>query len=61
MNNQQQMQADGIPDGYVHISSNNGQQYLVPHFMIAATHEAMEAYHKKLKFNVRNAAGGVHF
>ncbi|KAF8237584.1 hypothetical protein L208DRAFT_1246651 [Tricholoma matsutake] len=61
MNNQQPTQADGIPDGYVHIRSDNGQHYLVPHFMIPATHQAMEAYHKKVKFNVCNADRGVSF
>ncbi|KAF8230814.1 hypothetical protein L208DRAFT_1280121 [Tricholoma matsutake] len=49
---------DGIPDGYVSISSDDGQQYLVPHFMIPATNQAFKAYQKKLEFNVFNADGG---
>jgi len=39
MSNQQESQAD-IPDGYVSIQSDNGQHYLVPHFIILATHQA---------------------
>ena len=58
MSNQQQSQTD-FPDGYVTIESDNGQRYLVPHFMIPATHQAMEAYRKKLEFNVHKADGGV--
>ena len=54
MSNQQQSQTD-FPDGYVTIKSDNGQHYLVPHFMILATHQAMEAYCKKLEFNVHKA------
>ena len=60
MSNQQQSQTD-IPDGYVTIQSDNGQHYLVPHFMILATHQAMDAYHKKLEFNAHKADGGVSF
>jgi len=60
MSNQQESQAD-IPDGYVSIRSDNGQQYLVPHFIILATHQAMEAYQKKVEFNVHTAHGGVRF
>ena len=58
MSNQQQSQTD-FPDGYVTIESDNGQRYLVPHFMIPATHQAMEAYRKKLEFNVHKTDGGV--
>ena len=54
ISNQQKSQAD-IPDGYVSIQSDNGQHYLVPHFMILATHQAMEAYQKKVEFNVHMA------
>jgi hypothetical protein len=60
MSNQQESQAD-IPDGYVAIRSDDGQHYLVPHFMIPATHQAMEAYRKKIEFNVHEAYGGVSF
>jgi hypothetical protein len=31
---------------------------LVPHFMIPATHQVMEAYCKKLEFDVQMADGG---
>jgi hypothetical protein len=61
MNDRLQRQADGIPDGFVHITSDDGQQYLVPPFMIPATHQAMEAYRQKLEFNVHNADRGVSF
>jgi hypothetical protein len=60
MSNQQESHAD-IPDGYVAIRSDNGQHYLVPHFMIPATHQVMEAYRKKVELNVRDAYGGVSF
>lgn len=50
-----------IPDGYVAIRSDNGQHYLVPPFMIPATQQAMEAYCKKIEFDVHMADGGVRF
>ena len=59
MNKQQQTQISGFLDGYVCITSDDGQQYLVPQFMIPATHQAFEAYQKKLQFNVLNVDGGV--
>lgn len=58
MSNQHKSQAD-IPEGYVVIRSDDGQHYLVPPFMIPATHQAMEAYRKKVDFNVQAAYGGV--
>ena len=60
MSNQQLNQTD-MPDGYVAIQGDDGQHYLVPHFMIPATHQVMEAYQQKVAFNVRNADGGVSF
>ena len=50
-----------IPEGYVPILYDNGQHYIVPRFMIPATHQAMEAYQKKVDFNVHTALGGVRF
>ncbi|KAF8223172.1 hypothetical protein L208DRAFT_1318284, partial [Tricholoma matsutake] len=47
-----------IPDGYVAIQGDNGQHYLVPPFMIPATQQAMEAYSKKVEFDVHMADGG---
>ncbi|KAF8221896.1 hypothetical protein L208DRAFT_1325564, partial [Tricholoma matsutake] len=47
-----------IPDGYVAIRGDNGQHYLVPPFMIPATQQAMEAYSKKVEFDVHMADGG---
>src|SRR3981189_2472749 len=60
MSNQQLNQTD-MPDGYVAIQGDDGQHYLVPHFMIPATHQVMEAYQRKVAFNVRNADGRVSF
>jgi hypothetical protein len=57
ISNQQESQAD-ILDGYVPIQSDDGQHSLVPHLMIPATHQAMEAYCKKVEFNVHDAYGG---
>jgi len=59
MKKQRHTRMDGIPDGYISISSEDGQQYLVPHFMIPATNQAFKAYQKKLEFDVYNADGGV--
>jgi hypothetical protein len=57
--NQSSSEKHIIPDGYVLISSNHGQEYVVPQFMVPATHQALEAYQKKLDLDVANAAGGV--
>ncbi|KAF8802832.1 hypothetical protein BYT27DRAFT_7215051 [Phlegmacium glaucopus] len=48
-----------IPDGYTLVIGNNGEQYIVPRFMIPATHQAFEAYQKKLDLNLVSAKGGV--
>jgi hypothetical protein len=57
MNKWQQTKVDSIPDRYVNISSDYGQQYLVPHFM-PTTNQAFKAYQKKIEFNVFNTDGG---
>jgi hypothetical protein len=49
----------GIPEGYVRITSSDGQEYVVPQFMVPATHQALDAYSKKLDLDAANAAGGV--
>ena len=61
MNTWQQSQVDGIPEGFVQITTDDGQHYIVPPFMIPATHQAMEAYRQKLQFDVQNADRGVSF
>ena len=58
---EQQQRQDKLLDGYVTIRAEDGQHYLVPHFMIPATHQALNAYHQKLDLDVRNADGGVSF
>lgn len=57
MNTQQRT----MPDGYVAISTDDNERYLVPHFMIPATHQAMEVYHQHIELGVQDAAGGVGF
>lgn len=58
---EQQQRQDNVLDGYVAIRAEDGQRYLVPHFMIPATHQALNAYHQKLELDVCNADGGVSF
>lgn len=48
-----------IPDGFVIGTAPNGQQYLVPQFMVPALDQAFAAYHKKLELGVPNEQGGV--
>ena len=47
------------PDGYVPIQMEDGERYLVPHFVVLATHQAFNAYHVKADTN--NAKGEVSF
>ena len=58
---EQQQRQDNVLDRYVTIQAEDGQRYLVPHFMIPATHQALNAYHQKLDLDVCNAVGGVSF
>jgi len=58
---EQQQRQDNVLDRYVAIRADDGQCYLVPHFMIPATHQALNAYHQKLDLDVCNAVGGVSF
>jgi hypothetical protein len=58
MSDQQERQGN-VLDGYVPIRTDDGHYYLVPHFMIPATHQAMNAYRQQLQLDVRNADGGV--
>lgn len=48
-----------IPDGFAALIGPNGDQYIVPEFMIPATHQAFEAYHKQIELDVANAEGCV--
>src|ERR1700676_814192 len=58
---EQQQRQENVLDRYVAIRADDGQRYLVPHFMIPATHQALNAYHRKLDLDVCNAVGGVSF
>jgi len=59
MSIQRQQRQPEIPDGYVRIQTEDGQHYLVPNFMIPASHQAMDAYRKKAELGVHGARGGV--
>jgi hypothetical protein len=48
-----------VPEGYTIGTDPAGRRYIVPTFMIPATHQAFEAYRKKAEMNVFGAAGGV--
>jgi hypothetical protein len=48
-----------IPAGYVVIKGPNGQQYLVPRFMVFATEQAIEAEQQKIDVEIGKADKGV--
>ncbi|KAF8950431.1 hypothetical protein BDZ97DRAFT_1771257 [Flammula alnicola] len=48
-----------IPDGFAALLGPDGDRYIVPEFMIPATHQAFEAYRKQVKLDVANANGGA--
>jgi len=48
-----------LPEGYIAVISPDGHQYIVPQFLIPATHQIFEAYWTKLDFGVAQADGGV--
>jgi hypothetical protein len=51
-----------IPDGYVTIAGPDGQQYVVPRFLVPSTHEAFRSYQQRVDLNANGASGGVsHF
>ena len=50
-----------IPDGFMISTVPNGQQYLVPQFMVPALDQAFVAYQHKWDLDVSNVQGGVSF
>ena len=50
---------DEIPPGYSLITAPNGQQYLVPTFMVHATQTALEVEVNRKALKVDNAEPGV--
>ena len=52
-------QSAGIPDGFVEMVGPNGDHHLVPEYLIPATHQAFDAYHKRVALDVQNEQGGV--
>ena len=48
-----------IPEGYVTVAGPDGQNYIVPEFMVPTLHHSFEGYRKKVDFGVHNAAGSV--
>ena len=47
------------PDGYVPIQMEDGERYLVPRFVVPATHQAFDAY--RVKADINNTKGEVSF
>ncbi|KAF8805952.1 hypothetical protein BYT27DRAFT_7103388 [Phlegmacium glaucopus] len=47
-----------VPEGYMLVIGNSNQRYIVPDFMIPATHQAFEGYQRKLDLHVSTATGG---
>ncbi|KAM6500777.1 hypothetical protein JOM56_003791 [Amanita muscaria] len=56
----QDQSSTSLPEGYVCVTSNDGQQCIVPNYLVPATHQAFEAYRKKVEMEVQNAPGGSH-
>jgi hypothetical protein len=52
-----------IPAGFPPIIGPDGQQCIVPEYLIPATHQAFDAYRKRVELDVNNEQGGVciHF
>ena len=48
-----------IPDGFTIGTGPDGQQYLVPQFMMPALDQAFAAYQHKMDLDVSKAEGGV--
>jgi len=48
-----------IPDGYTTGTGPDGQQYLVPQFLVPALGQAFASYHNKIELDVSNEGGGV--
>lgn len=50
---------DGVPDGYVEVEMPDDRTCLVPTFLLPDTHQAFDAYHKKVDENVFMAKATV--
>lgn len=50
-----------IPDSFTIGTGPDGQQYLVPQFMVPALDQAFAAYQTKLELGVTMEQGGVSF
>ena len=48
-----------IPEGYVTMAGPDGQNYVVPEFMVPTLHQSFGGYCKKADFGIHNAAGSV--
>lgn len=48
-----------VPDGLVPSIGPHGEHFIVPEFLIPATHQAFAAYHKRADLDARDEAGGV--
>jgi len=43
-----------IPEGYVTVADPDGQNYVVPEFMVLTLHQSFEGYCKKMDLGVHN-------
>jgi len=48
-----------IPEGYVTVAGPDGNNYIVPEFMVPTLHQSFEGYRKKVDLGVNTAAGSV--
>ena len=48
-----------VPEGFVSVMTSNKKICIVPQFLIPATNQAFDAYHKKIDNDIENAIGGV--
>jgi len=56
MSNQEEKPTQ-TPDGYVRIQMEDGERFVVPRFVVPATHQAFDAY--RVKADMNNAKGRV--
>ena len=48
-----------VADGFVIFTSPSGDHILVPNYLVPATHQAFQGYHRRADLNVRKERGGV--
>lgn len=51
--------AIAMPDGFVVVQLEGGNQCIVPEYLVPATHHAFDAYRKRSEMDVRTELGGV--